>query len=201
MTLLDSYKYKSCMYVWVWMQRTQGKKQPRITHDMTWSCVTWPIHRICGMTPSYVTWPEKDLHVVMSGACAESCHIWMSHVTHECVMSHMNVSCHIWTSHVTYERVMRRSLVRVCVFQWVVSHVTHERVMYTWRSHETYKKVMSHTNKSYHEWKSHVAYERLISCMHYHCRILSTQIARFRFQPWIFHVECDKWTRQTIETA
>jgi len=33
----------------------------------------------------------------------ESCHIWMSHVTYEWVMSHMNESCHIWMSHVTYE--------------------------------------------------------------------------------------------------
>ena len=36
----------------------------------------------------------------------ESCHIWMSHVTYEWVMSHMNESCHIWMSHVTYEWVM-----------------------------------------------------------------------------------------------
>jgi len=31
----------------------------------------------------------------------ESCHTWMSHVTHEWVMSHMNESCHTWMSHVT----------------------------------------------------------------------------------------------------
>jgi len=29
----------------------------------------------------------------------ESCHIWMSHVTFEWVMSHLNESCHIWISH------------------------------------------------------------------------------------------------------
>jgi len=28
----------------------------------------------------------------------ESCHTWMSHVTHEWVMSHMNESCHTWKS-------------------------------------------------------------------------------------------------------
>ena len=31
----------------------------------------------------------------------ESCHLWMSHVTHEWVMSYMNESCDIWMSHVT----------------------------------------------------------------------------------------------------
>ena len=36
----------------------------------------------------------------------ESCHIWMSHVTFEWVMSHLNVSCHIWMSHVTFECVV-----------------------------------------------------------------------------------------------
>jgi len=36
----------------------------------------------------------------------ESCHIWMSHVAYEWVMSHMNESCCIWMSHVTYEWVM-----------------------------------------------------------------------------------------------
>jgi len=31
----------------------------------------------------------------------ESCHIWMSHVTYDQVMSRMQESCHGWTSHVT----------------------------------------------------------------------------------------------------
>jgi len=36
----------------------------------------------------------------------ESCHIWMSNVKYEWVMSHMSESWHIWVSHVTYEWVM-----------------------------------------------------------------------------------------------
>ena len=31
----------------------------------------------------------------------ESCHTWMSHVTHEGVMLHMKESCYTWMSHVT----------------------------------------------------------------------------------------------------
>ena len=32
----------------------------------------------------------------------ESCHVWMSHVTYEWVMSCMNESCHTWIGHVWY---------------------------------------------------------------------------------------------------
>ena len=42
-------------------------------------------------------------HAKLSGL---SCHTWMSHVTHEWVMSHMNEFCHVWMSHVTHEWVM-----------------------------------------------------------------------------------------------
>ena len=38
-------------------------------------------------------------------------HVWICHVTHECVRSHMNASCHVWISHVTYA--------------WAMSHI-HE---------------------------------------------------------------------------
>jgi len=34
---------------------------------------------------------------------SQSCHIRMSHVTYEWVMSHTNESCHIRMSHVIYE--------------------------------------------------------------------------------------------------
>jgi len=33
-------------------------------------------------------------------------HTWMSHVTYEWVMSHLNESCHRWMGHVTFEWVM-----------------------------------------------------------------------------------------------
>jgi len=40
----------------------------------------------------------------------ESCHTWMSHVTHEWIMSHMNESCHTWMNHVTHEWVLVTNL-------------------------------------------------------------------------------------------
>jgi len=65
-----------------------------------------------------------------------SCHIWLSRVTYEWVMSHMNESRHIWMSHVTYE--------------WVMSRMTES--YHIWMSHVTYEWVMSHMNESCHLW-------------------------------------------------
>ena len=36
----------------------------------------------------------------------ELCHVWMSRVIYEKVMSHTNDLCHVWMMHVTYEWVM-----------------------------------------------------------------------------------------------
>ena len=53
----------------------------------------------------------------------ESCHVWMSHVTCELVVSHMNESCHIWVSHVTHEWVMSRiKKGLVVLLKWVIRH-------------------------------------------------------------------------------
>ena len=71
----------------------------------------------------------------------ESCHIWMSHVTYEWVMSHMNESCHIWTSHVPFE--------------WVMSQMNES--CHIWTSHVTYEWVMSHMNESRHGTYDEVA--------------------------------------------
>jgi len=70
----------------------------------------------------------------------ESCHIWMSHVTYEWVMSHMNESCLIWVSHVTYE--------------WVMSHMNESCLI--WMSHVSYEWVMSHMNESCLIWMCQV---------------------------------------------
>jgi len=113
---------------------------------------------------------------------SESCHIWMSHVTHEWAMSHTdfkhttrdvgkslkshdtsrNESWHIWTSHVT-EWVMAH-MNESC---HGMSHGTYEWVMsrneswHIWRSHVT-EWVVAHMNESCHEM-SHDTYERVMS--------------------------------------
>jgi len=70
------------------------------------------------------------LHLAQSRA--ESCHIWMSHVTH------MNATCH------TYE----------CVMPWIwMSHATHTRmsqVTHTWMTHPYVAHVTSRV------WMGHV---------------------------------------------
>jgi len=71
--------------------------------------------------------------------------MWMSHVTYERVISHMNESCHIRMSHVTYE--------------WVTSQgrkifAPDDSASFN----HTYGYVMSHMNESRHIWMSHVKY-------------------------------------------
>jgi len=107
-----------------------------------------------------------------------TCHIWMSHVTSEWVISRMNESrrtyqlvmshiwmshvTHIWMSHVTHIRHMNGS-----PHLWM-SHVTYECVTSQTEScdthmnesrdtHTTYEWVMSHMNAS-HRWLSHVTH-------------------------------------------
>jgi len=77
----------------------------------------------------------------------ESCHIWMSHVIHEWVVSHMNESCHTWMSRVTYEWVM--SYMNESCHIWM-SHVIHECLVWIWMRHIAYI-------QSCHIWMSHVA--------------------------------------------
>ena len=63
---------------------------------------------------------------------SQMCHMGMSHVTYEWVMSRMNESCHVWMSHVTYE--------------WVVARMNES--WHVWMSRVTYGWVVSHTNES-----------------------------------------------------
>jgi len=70
----------------------------------------------------------------------ESCHVCMSHVMYEWVMSHMNELRHVWMSHVTYAWVMPQTNEPCHNY---ISHVIDER-------------VKSQTNESCQVWTSHV---------------------------------------------
>jgi len=81
-----------------------------------------------------------------------SCRIWMSHVTHKRVMSHMNVKCHIYLgmSHITRKRVMSHmNVLRQIshsgdlIFMCEMSHVSF---IYVW-------------NESCHIWTCYVRYQ------------------------------------------
>ena len=75
--------------------------------------------------------------LLLAWIVCQSCHIWMSHVTYESVMSHTNDSCHIWRSHVTYE--------------WELPHMNES--CHIWTSHVTYEGVISHI------WMSHITHK------------------------------------------
>ena len=82
----------------------------------------------------------------------KSCHIWMSHVAYEWVMSHTNESCRIWISHVIYEWVMLytsaeevksqdlHDMTDSYAYEWVMSP---EVMSHTWLIHVN-TSVMSH---------------------------------------------------------
>jgi len=105
----------------------------------------------------------------------EACHIWMSHVTYEWVVSQMNESFHIWMSHVTYEWVMSHMneschiwMSRV-TYEWVISHMNE--ACHIWMSHVTYEWVMSHMDKSRHIRMSFITYEWAMSCRNEPCHV------------------------------
>jgi len=64
----------------------------------------------------------------------EACHIWMSHVTCESVMSHMNQSC--------------------LAYEWVTSHMNQS--CHNWMRHVTYEWATAQMKESCHIWMSHV---------------------------------------------
>jgi len=85
----------------------------------------------------------------------------MSHVTHEWGISLVNEACHIWMRHVTCECMWqlrhiasRRIWMRHVKYRWVRSHVNE--VCHIWMCCVTYEWVVSHMNESSytdHEWK------------------------------------------------
>jgi len=74
-------------------------------------CVTWLIH-VCDMTHSCV-WHDSFMCVTCITyiyTCVRDTYIYTCVITYiyTCVMAHSNVTCHVWMSHVTYEWVMSR---------------------------------------------------------------------------------------------
>ena len=129
----------------------------------------------------------------------KSCHIWMSHVIIEWVMSHKNEWFCIRMSNVKYEWVMLSTDCKFeapfyITYQWVtsrmneschmsMSHVTYQWAMshinescHIWRSHVIYEWVMSHMNESCHIWMSHVTYEWVMSHMNESCHISKSHV-------------------------
>jgi len=80
-----------------------------MTHSYVWHdsliCVTWLFHT-CDTTYSYTCARTRDVVQTLSRING-SCHVWMSHVTREVVMSHTNVSinesCQITHSHIWHD--------------------------------------------------------------------------------------------------
>ena len=99
---------------------------------------------------------------VVNSCTNKSFQIWMSHVTHWCVISHMNArlshtneTCHVWMSRVKYE--------------WVMAHIN--QTCHVWMRHVTYECVQvthecdRNTNESCHIRVRHVTHECIMSRM------------------------------------
>ena len=100
----------------------------------------------CHIKMSYQNVTSK-CHIILSH------HIWMSQVTYEWVMSHMNESCHIWMhrrkamSHDSYQNVISKCHIS---FELVTSHIKES--CHICMSHVTYRRPMSHMNESHRVW-------------------------------------------------
>ena len=161
-----------CVYTWV-------------TSRVDKSCHMWMSH-----VPYRISSIARKMFWIVNvrlSRCVCVC-VYLSHVTCEYVMSHMNESCHIWMSHVTYG--MRRLACHVwhsgiytcipvsvrytCNFMWI-RHVTYEWVM----SHMEWDDLLENvTNASYEADKvciyvctymSHVTCESAMSHVNESC--------------------------------
>jgi len=139
-------------------------------------------------------------HVVQASESRHMQDIWMRHVMYKWVMSHIDESCHIWMSLVTHWCVM--SHIRIShVTKTNESRHTHELVMsrtrhvnewyhacHTWMSHithmnescHTYERVTSHTRTSLMQdtYMSHVTRGRVKSLIDFISHIQMSHATR-----------------------
>jgi len=121
-----------CMGVSSW--RGLARLAPTLSFFNTCECGMLHGNELFDIWMSHITYEWVMSHM------DESCHIWMSYVTCEFGMLRRNESCHIWMSHVTYEWVMSHLNESYHTYEWVVSHI--------WMSHVT---SIAHRNPT-HSW-------------------------------------------------
>jgi len=110
----------------------------------------------------------------------ESCHVSMSHVTYQWVMSRINESCPMWTAQGHWRSCPPAS--------WVVSHVSHlneSRAYLIWMSC-----VMSHINEACHMRMSHIRLwttsKALIPCLQTLILLLKSEFTHLgKKKPWM----------------
>jgi len=91
---------------------------------------------------------------------SDPCHIWMSPVTCERVMSHVNAACLVTTIH--------------AIFGWFMSRMNES--CHAWASHVPYECVISRMDVACHVWMIHVMYEWFMSYMNDSCHVRTNHV-------------------------
>jgi len=95
----------------------------------------------------------QNAHIWYAVNIALTRHIWMSHVTFEWDMYHLNATRHVWMSHVKYDWVMSRHTKSTCVLSHVKTNMYHLNM---WRVSFEYVTIVCHMNVTRHIWKRHI---------------------------------------------
>jgi len=137
-------------------------------------CVAWRIHMLhdsfilvhstCTLLQRSIVSASNDMWTsgVIDG-CVIS--IWMSCVIDGFVISHVDESCHIWMHHVTHGCIMTHTKDTELTYYRPCSPLPHTIVStshHIYMSHVTYECIMSNINESCRIWMSHVAYECIV---------------------------------------